>query len=97
MNFANFEESSILMFCLIASTFASCSAVAGCIAYHKRRSPLEGVFLGLILGPIGVILECRLAYVQRPPVDKNAWNSLHSMMTYQQTRQESRTRRSRSS
>ncbi len=93
MSHFDLDENSIVLICLIASMFALCSAIAGCIAYHKRRSPLEGVFLGLLLGPIGVALECRLAYVQRPPVDKNAWNSLHSMMSYQQTRQEARIRR----
>jgi hypothetical protein len=73
-----------LAVCLFTALLALCSAIAGCIAYHKRRSPHEGVLLGLLLGPIGVIVAFQLPYVQRPPVDENAWNSLHSMMTYQQ-------------
>jgi hypothetical protein len=85
-------DQTILFSSLITSTFALCSAIAGCIAYNKRRSPLEGVLLGLLLGPIGVALECRFAYVQRPPVDEKAWNSLHSMMTYQQERDAKRAR-----
>lgn len=87
-------DSIVILYSLVASTFASCSAIAGCIAYTKRRSPIEGVLLGLLLGPIGVLLEWRLAYVQRPPVDEKAWNSLHSMMTYQKSRHDTRSRRS---
>lgn len=81
-----------LFLCLTTSVFALCSAIAGCIAYQKRRSPHEGVLLGLFLGPIGVLLEYQLPYVQRPPVDEKAWNSLHSMMTYQQKTQSRRSR-----
>ncbi len=78
------DYSTVLYSLLIISTIASCSAAAGCIAYHKRRNPNEGVLLGLLLGPIGVLIECRLPYVQRPPVDENAWNSFRSMTVYQQ-------------
>jgi hypothetical protein len=90
----DYTAETISLICLITSTFALCSTIAGCIAYHKRRSPIEGVLLGLLLGPIGVILECRFAFVQRPPVDEKAWNSLHSMMSYQQDRRETRRRQS---
>ncbi len=89
-------SSDYLIWCLtIVSTIASCSAAAGCIAYVKRRNPNEGVLLGLFLGPIGVMIECRLPYVQRPPVDENAWNSFRSMTVYQQNTVH--TRRPRSS
>ena len=89
------ESENVLPLILgVVFAIASCSAVAGCIAYSKRRSPFEGVLLGLLLGPIGVAIELRLAYVQRPPVDEKAWNSLHSMMSYQDTRREARRRAS---
>ena len=74
----------------VLSFLAGCSAIAGCIAYNKRRSPLEGVLLGFFLGPIGVLLELRHAYVQRPPVDQPAWNSLRSMVNYQSSGRGSR-------
>lgn len=70
------------------SVITGCSALGGWIAYHKRRSPIEGVLLGLFLGPIGVFIECRHPFNSRPMVDENAWNSLHSMVTYQQTGRE---------
>jgi hypothetical protein len=71
------------------SVVTGCSALGGWIAYNKRRSPIEGVLLGLFLGPIGVFIESRHPYSSRPMVDENAWNSLHSMVTYQQTSRES--------
>ena len=71
------------------SASAGCSAIAGVMAYVKRRPPLEGVLLGLFLGPIGVMIESRHPYLQRPIIDENAWNSLRSMMTYQQSGRES--------
>jgi hypothetical protein len=83
-------DNTVLISLIIISTFGSCSAVAGCIAYHKRRHPQEGVLLGLLLGPLGVVIECRLPYVQRPPVDENAWNSFRSMTVYQQNLRDSR-------
>jgi hypothetical protein len=83
-------DSTVLISLMAISAVASCSAMAGCIAYHKRRNPMEGVFWGLVLGPIGVLIEFRLSYVQRPPVDENAWNSFRSMTVYQQTGLETR-------
>jgi hypothetical protein len=76
------------------SLVAACSAVAGCIAYAKRRSPTEGVLLGLLLGPIGILIECLFPYAHRPPVDKNAWDSFRSLMAYQESVREMDGRRS---
>jgi hypothetical protein len=83
-------DTTVLICLTIISTSASCSAAAGCIAYHKRRNPNEGVLLGLLLGPIGILIECRLSYVQRPMVDENAWNSFRSMTVYQQNTSDSK-------
>ena len=74
---------------------AGFAAISGVIAYVKRRSPLEGVLLGLFLGPIGVLIECRAPFVRRPMVDENAFNSLRSMVTYQETGQEFKKRKDR--
>ena len=78
----------LFMASFVISAFGTCSAIGGCLAYAKHRSPMEGVLLGLLLGPIGVLVEFRNPYVQRPMVDQNAWNSLNSMMTYQKTGRE---------
>jgi len=80
--------------CSLVCLFGGCSAIAGYIAFHKRRSPYEGVLLGLFLGPIGVYMECQYPYQQRPPVDKKAWNSLRSMMDFQESGRETLRRRS---
>ena len=69
--------------CLVVCLAAGCSAIAGWIAHEKRRSPMEGVLLGLVLGPIGILVECWYPYARRPLVDKNARDSLQSMMTHQ--------------
>jgi hypothetical protein len=71
------------------SLVGGCSAVAGFLARVKRRSPLEGVLLGLFLGPIGVLIESRNPHTRRPEVDKHAWDSLRLMMTHQQSYRES--------
>ncbi len=81
---------SMSLFCLVAASLAGCSAIGGAIAYHKRRSPTEGMLLGLLLGPIGVAIECQYPYARRPMVDENAWNSLRSMMEFQETGGESK-------
>ena len=87
-------EQPIIIFYVIAA-LAACSAIAGYTAFKKRRSPFEGVLLGFFLGPIGVLLEHRFPYVQRPLIDTKAWNSLRSVMTYQTSGQEANRRRSR--
>jgi hypothetical protein len=77
-------------FLIAACLVCSCSAIAGYNAVHKRRSPYEGILLGLLLGPIGVLIEYRLPFVHRPIVDTNAWNSLRSMVSYQESGKESK-------
>jgi hypothetical protein len=77
------------------SIFAGSAAVGGWIAHHKRRSPVKGVLTGLLLGPIGILIELRAPYIQRPLVDENAWNSLQSMLVYQKDGREYRRRRDR--
>jgi hypothetical protein len=63
---------------------AGSAAIGGCIAYAKRRRPLEGVLLGLFLGPIGVLIESQAPFIHRPMVDEKAWNSLRSMLSFQE-------------
>ena len=75
----------ILLGLVAISVVAGCSAIAGCVAYVKHRPPMEGVLLGLLLGPIGVLMECRYPCLHRPPVDKHAFNSLRSLLTYQES------------
>ncbi len=70
--------------------FLACAAVGGCLALLKRRWPLEGVLLGLFLGPIGVLIESSKPYVRRPEVDQAAWTSFRSMVTYQTEQEEAR-------
>jgi hypothetical protein len=67
---------------------ASFAAISGWIAHIKRRPPLEGVLLGLFLGPIGLLIEWRAPFLQRPMVDQKAWNSLRSMLVYQEAGRE---------
>jgi len=74
------------------SLCASFAALAGYLAYSKRRSPLEGLLLGLFLGPIGVIIEWFLPFLHRPIVDENSMNSFRSMMDYQATGREFKSR-----
>ena len=67
---------------LIACTLCSCSTFGGIVAYRKKRRPVEGMLLGLFLGPIGVAVESRLPAVSRPEVCEKAWNSFRSVATY---------------
>jgi hypothetical protein len=84
-------------FLITTCLFCSCSAISGYIAFQKRRSPYEGVLLGLLLGPIGVVIESRRPFMHRPVVDSNAWNSLRSMVSYQESGKESKRGRLRRS
>ena len=77
----------------VVCVMAGCSAMGGWVAYTKHRRPHEGVLLGLLLGPLGVLIEWRCPTIQRPLVDQNAWNSLRSMMDYQASGRESGRRR----
>ncbi len=69
---------------LVAFFLAVCAAIGAVLAYHKRRSPVEGMLLGFLLGPFGVMIERRHPCLRRPPVDPHAWHSLRSMMDYQE-------------
>jgi hypothetical protein len=90
-------QTKILIVCLVISALCGCSAIAGYLALHKRRSPYEGLLLGFLLGPIGVMIVSRRPFVHRPIVDVKAWNSLRSMVTYQESGKESKRGRLRES
>jgi hypothetical protein len=81
-------ESLLLAVFAFISILAGSAAIGGYLAYAKRRPPLEGLLLGLLLGPLGVLIEWRAPLVERPTVDEKAWNSFRSMMTYQETGRE---------
>ncbi len=68
---------------LIIGSIAGFAAAGGLIASCKRRNPLEGVCLGLLLGPLGVLIESRNSFRNRPPVDRPAWRSYRSLTVYQ--------------
>ncbi len=70
---------------LTCSILSTCSALGAVIAYKKRRKPVEGLFLGLLTGPIGVLVEACLPSIGRPEVCEHAWNSFQSVVTYQET------------
>jgi hypothetical protein len=70
------------------SIMAGFAALGGVVALVKRRPPLEGVLLGLFLGPIGLLIALRSPFVHRPMVDENSLNSLQSMLAYQETGRE---------
>jgi hypothetical protein len=70
------------------SIIAAFAALGGVVARVKRRSPLEGVLLGLFLGPIGLLIEIRSPFVHRPIVDEKSVSSLQSMLAYQETGRE---------
>jgi hypothetical protein len=80
---------------LAISVIAGSAALGGHMAYAKRRSPMEGLLLGLLLGPIGVLIEWRTPFAHRPLVDENSWNSIRSMMDYQLTGREFKQRDNR--
>ncbi len=68
---------------IVVAGLAFCAALGGCIAYVKHRRPLEGVVLGGLLGPLGLILELKKPFAHRPMVDRGAWNSFQSVVSYQ--------------
>ena len=68
---------------IVISSVACFAAIGGWLAQLKNRSPLEGVILGAFLGPIGVLIEFRMRFVHRPMVDRGAWNSFRSLVSYQ--------------
>lgn len=69
---------------LIALSALACFAAAGgWVSHVKNRPPLEGFFLGALLGPVGLIVELRMPFNHRPMVDRGAWDSFRSMVDYQ--------------
>ena len=65
------------------SSLASFAAIGGCISYWKHRRPLEGFFLGAVLGPIGLVLELMRPFGHRPMIDQGARTSFQSLVEYQ--------------
>lgn len=68
---------------IVLACMALFAAVGGCISHVKHRRPLEGLVLGAFLGPIGWVVESRRPFGHRPMVDRGAWDSFHSLVTYQ--------------
>ena len=68
---------------VVLSTSACFAALGGWVAHWKNRRPLEGLMLGAILGPVGLILEMGKPYAHRPMVDRGAQNSFRSLVRYQ--------------
>ncbi len=64
---------------------SGCAASGGLVAGAKRRSPMEGLFLGLFLGPIGVAIEASRPAPPRSAVDEGVRSSFHSLVSYQST------------
>jgi hypothetical protein len=61
---------TVILLALLASPFLIpaflvslpfCALAGRSIAYRKRRHPAEGITLGLLLGPLGVMIEGALA------------------------------------
>ena len=69
---------------LIALAAVACFAAAGgWVSHLKNRPPLEGFFLGALLGPVGLVVELRRPFAHRPMIDRGAWDSFRSMVDYQ--------------
>ena len=71
----------------IVCAFFGSAALGGLIAESKRRRPTEGMMLGLLLGPIGVIVAAMLPNWTRPIVDQGSRSSFNSLVTYQDAKQ----------
>jgi hypothetical protein len=76
-------ESPALVLAIISTVFFF-ATIGGLMAYAKKRSPLEGFVLGLLLGPIGIAIEARLPAWTRPEVDQGAWHSFRSLVSHQE-------------
>ena len=74
---------SPLIALVIVVTLSSFATMGSLMAYRKRRDPIEGLFLGLLLGPIGIAIEAILLRWIRPEVDQRAWQSFRMMLSYQ--------------
>ena len=70
---------------IVLSSIALFAAVGGWIAHLKNRQPIEGFLLGVLLGPIGVLMVARMPFQHRPMIDQGAWHSFRSMVDYQAT------------
>ncbi len=77
------ENAILSMILTVLACSAGFAAVGGTIAYWKHRRPLEGLILGAILGPLGLILELCKPFGHRPMVDAGARNSFRSLVEYQ--------------
>ncbi len=68
---------------VVLSTSACFAAMGGWVAHWKNRRPVEGLMLGAVLGPVGLVLEIWKPYTHRPMVDRGAQNSFRSLVRYQ--------------
>ena len=68
---------------IVVASLSLFAAIGGLISHHKNRQPLEGVLLGAVLGPIGLLWAARQPFAHRPMIDRGAWNSFRSMVEFQ--------------
>jgi hypothetical protein len=69
----------LLIIALIAVSSFTCAAMGGRVAHLKRRRLAEGVGLGLVLGPLGLLIEGRMPATRRPEVDPAVRRSFLAM------------------
>lgn len=67
----------------VMTLLATLAIASGAITTVKHRSPLEGVLLGFLLGPVGLAIALSRPYRHRPPVDRGAHDSYHSLLVHQ--------------